>query len=551
MASTVETTYQRVIEGFSKTKYKLHHHQETGLRWLLEKELEGEKLGGLLCDDPGLGKTIQMAALINSDDSSAANNTTLIVVPTSVVRQWTEVMEYILGKEFVYVHTGGKRTKGPEIFANCAKTKVCITTYGILTSDSLQEVGDTEIIGHFAAFPWRRLILDEGHQIRNRRTKVHRACMAVNSKFRWILSGTPVQNSENDLASMLEFIRTSNPDMDYCVRTFILRRTKDILYDKGLLDRFQIVNHSCEFVSEYEQALYKAIQDQTMADYNQIDDSVGDTSMADIELIMRLRQAAIHPNMVLHSLHRNHPESGFNKLHMPADQTPTKIGRIVNELQRTSGLSLVFCHFRYEMDFLNKRLRESGIRGEIYNGSLSAVQRENVLKKFSGDKYRQVKIKGSMRRVKCPSKTPTVLIIQIKAGGVGLNLQQFNNVFIVSPDWNPANEIQAISRAHRIGQDKKVNVHKFTLICNPSHKESITGKECDEEDGDSAHEFTTIDERILKKQICKRTLMEDILIDKTFRFNESFTSYTDKVTTIRDELSEKEPADGPESRNGY
>ena len=196
-------------------------------------------------------------------------------------------------------------------------------------------------------------------------------------------------------------------------------------------------------------------------------------------------------------------------------------------------MSLVFTHFRHEMDYIKSKLRENNIFAECYNGGQLVSERKKILGKFKYSNFKKFKVSGKKCVPIPPSESrPTVLIIQIKAGGVGLNLQKFSNVFFVSPDWNPANEIQAIARAHRIGQDKKVNVHKFTLISNPEFvRESEEFSDSDEEE-DFPTTFTTIDERILRTQKNKRTIMEDILVDSSFKFNELFTSYTKNITEL-------------------
>ena len=248
-----------------------------------------------------------------------------------------------------------------------------------------------------------------------------------------------------------------------------------------------------------------------------------------LELIMRLRQASIHPNMALKSLHKKYPDAGYDRLSMRLDDVPTKITHIIRELTKVEGLSLIFANFKYEMKYIKNQLTKNNINSEIYNGELSIGERNKLLNKFN-KKSIKIKVNG---KYLCKNKT-TVLIVQIKAGGVGLNLQQFNNVFIVSPDWNPANEIQAIARAHRIGQDKKVKVHKFTLIRNPNYNDSILDNDSHLDNGDKTSGFSTIDERILKKQINKRNIMTRVLMDETFKFNESFQSYTNTVTSLKE-----------------
>ena len=142
---------------------------------------------------------------------------------------------------------------------------------------------------------------------------------------------------------------------------------------------------------------------------------------------------------------------------------------------------------------IKTELSKNGIESELYHGSMSSYERQAILAKFPKD-----------------SVSKKVLIIQIKAGGVGLNLQQFTSVFIISPDWNPSNEIQAIARAHRIGQSKKVEVFKFTTIINDRFLE-----ECDKE-----MNIKTIDQIIISKQMIKRNLMAEVLEDVTLEHNE-------------------------------
>ena len=154
--------------------------------------------------------------------------------------------------------------------------------------------------------------------------------------------------------------------------------------------------------------------------------------------------------------------------------------------------------------------RNENIDSHIYDGSLSINEREILLDKYV-QKTKLIVKDGKPTIVK--SVVPKVLIIQIKSGGVGLNLQQFNNVIILSPDWNPSNEIQAIARAHRIGQKKQVIVHKISLFAN---KEFFKNK---------ADYFDTIDEYILNKQKEKRNLMAELLKDPLLQYREMQMEY--------------------------
>ena len=161
------------------------------------------------------------------------------------------------------------------------------------------------------------------------------------------------------------------------------------------------------------------------------------------------------------------------------------------------------------MRLIKKELKIKGIFSKIYDGSLTQKQRNYVLDSFNNDPVQKYKLMSSCNKYVIKENKYRVLIIQIKAGGVGLNLQKFSDVFITSPDWNPSNEIQAICRAHRIGQNNRVKVHKYTLRYNPSYIVN-------------SRNMNTIDERILNKQVTKRNTMVSILEDETLLFNENF-----------------------------
>ena len=172
----------------------------------------------------------------------------------------------------------------------------------------------------------------------------------------------------------------------------------------------------------------------------------------------------------------------------------TKINKLIEKVKDTEGYSLVFCHFKAEMDLIQRELNKADIESEIYCSSLNSKERAAVLSKFPTE-----------------SITKKVLIIQIKAGGVGLNLQQFTSIFIVSHnDWNPSNEIQA-ARAHRIGQKKQVEVFKFTTVINEEFLE----------EEDKQYKISTADQMIIKKQQFKRLLTAEVLNDVSLEFNET------------------------------
>ena len=185
--------------------------------------------------------------------------------------------------------------------------------------------------------------------------------------------------------------------------------------------------------------------------------------------VLRLRQASIHPSIALSGLRK---KQRFHYLpHYKPSFRSTKIDAIMRLLVERSKTEncLVFCHFKEEMDLLSHFLNQEGIHHAQYNGKMTLSQRNKCLKQFS---YIKLIEKCIPKKFSISDRSlhhilsfipHRILLIQIKAGGVGLNLQQFTQVFITSPDWNPSNEIQAVARAHRIGQEFPVCVNRFRL----------------------------------------------------------------------------------------
>jgi SNF2 family DNA or RNA helicase len=186
----------------------------------------------------------------------------------------------------------------------------------------------------------------------------------------------------------------------------------------------------------------------------------------------------------------------------------TKITKLVELIGRRSGLMvqskravncLVFCHFKEEMEMIGRELTKKGITHLKYTGSMTDKQRRDCLNSFSH--YKMVYDKVLSKKLpeelcmEIQSYSSRVLLMQISAGGVGLNLQQFTDVFFTLADWNPSNEVQAIARAHRLGQSQEVTVHKLYLhVPDP--------------------DYGTIDDRILEVQEQKMKIVNKCMGNK-------------------------------------
>jgi SNF2 family DNA or RNA helicase len=287
---------------------------------------------------------------------------------------------------------------------------------------------------------------------------------------------------------------------------FLKRRQKSTVTSlKKLNDNIEIFSSSTGFDTEEERNIYIKIKNNITKEYIAMENTPHTNSekmMVILGLILRLRQVSIHPQIAINALNKISTRDNLSNRLMTFKGPSTKFNNILKIVTNKVALNqntIIFCHFREEMDSLSLFLKENYIDSRLYNGSMSIKEKEKVLKEFvSPITMKEFKliynrlINVSSYDADCAIERhiPKVLLIQIKSGGVGLNLQQFNNVIFTSPDWNPTNQYQAIARAHRIGQKMKVNV--YNILINDDN-------------------FSTIDDRIRHLQFKKQSIIKKIL----------------------------------------
>ena len=346
------------VEGL---KVKLLPHQVDGVAWMRDKENGVKKKngvlpkGGILADDMGLGKTIQSIALLLTNPRPSHSSTTsvtdkkalsanvgkstLVVAPLALIKQWeAEIKNRVLDshKLRVCVHHGPQRTKR---FDDLKKYDVVVTTYQVLVSEhgSSSEREDGPQAGCFGIH-WYRVILDEAHTIKNRNAKATQACYALRAEYRWCLTGTPMQNNLDELQSLIRFLRikpyndlsiwrdqitrpmsqgrggVAMKRLQFYLKAFMKRRTKDVLKQEGALNPggkpskdgisngFKITARRVESVladfSPEERSFYDRLEQRTDKSLEQMMGGEKMNYASALVLLLRLRQACNHPQLV-------------------------------------------------------------------------------------------------------------------------------------------------------------------------------------------------------------------------------------------------------------
>lgn len=397
-------------------------YQQEGVMWMLTMENNiGKPKGGFLCDEMGLGKTVQLIATILGNKKRK----TLIVVPKSIVTQWVDEITKFAPSLRCKAWDGPERDS-----TNINFVDVVVAPYSVIRSGS-----------RLHGIHWDRIILDEAHEIRNRNSKIFKNVNALRSDIRWVVTGTPVFNSMNDFVSLCEFVgipRVLVQGMSNKVKDiYILRRTKKDL-DMNDIPECHFENVELEMYRE-ERRLYEYVFEDAQETVREIFKTTTNISAKNMELLeclLRARQCCIWPQMYYDGVAKKNETEA--ELWVGGSRKMDTLLRMIEG--HPDEKALVFCQFTGEMNHIQKN-----IGGPVFriDGSVSKEDRLDQMRLFK----------------KAPSNA--VLIIQIKSGGTGLNLQEATRVYITAPSWNPATELQAVGRSHRSGQTKTVYVKKF------------------------------------------------------------------------------------------
>ncbi len=433
----------------------LRPYQRRGFAWMLGNSKLG--FGSIIADDMGLGKTLQVITLLQQmkNDGAFDERKAIVVVPTGLLQNWKrELAKFAPGLKVCIYHGSNRNVEG-------VNADIFVTTYGVLRSDQEQ----------LTDMNWQLVVIDEAQNIKNAGTSQSRAVRALNAHVKIAMSGTPVENRLMEFWSIMDFCNRGffgsaksfheefeRPIQErankHCAELFrkvtapfLLRRLKT---DKSIIADLpeKLEQNEWASLSPEQEKLYNDTFNSIMQKLGEFDlenaEDKFERSAAVLRLITALKQICNHPSQYLKDGKTDPALSGKMELFLD----------IVGSILDTDEKVLVFTQFT-EMGEILQKVLHSKLKTEalFYHGGMSIGARGKAIDEFEKDPDRRV------------------LILSLKAGGTGLNLTAASQVIHYDLWWNPAVEAQATDRAYRIGQNRRVIVHR--LITKDTFEEKI------------------------------------------------------------------------------
>lgn len=422
-------------------KGELRGYQQEGVNWM--RQLLDNSFNVVLADEMGLGKTVQLLALL-AGRKTKKDAPILIICPASLVENWKrECGKFVPGFRVAVLNCGGR----DEIWQHAMDYDLIVGSYSITRLDA-------EVL---KSLKFSYLILDEAQHIKNPNTANAQNCKAIRADHRLVLTGTPLENSSEDLWSIFDFLHPGllgsfnsfkkyygnlrdNPalqqDLAARVTPFIKRRTKAHVCQE--LPPKQEYTLMCEMEVE-QRRLYDEILRHGREQLKALPKNDNRANFEILTTLLRLRQVCCHPDLL--------PEAGKNVVSAKFEL----LKELINQHIDSGNKMLLFSQFTSLLSLIRDWLDAEGIRYEYLDGAT----------------------RNRQQRVDSFNNTPEIplFLLSLKAGGTGLNLTSADTVIIFDPWWNPAVELQAADRTHRIGQTKPVTSIK--LLVKDSIEEKI------------------------------------------------------------------------------
>ncbi|KAL8272431.1 hypothetical protein Esti_003721 [Eimeria stiedai] len=460
---------EEVVQPKSLVGGTLMPYQMAGLQWMVS--LHNNNLHGILADEMGLGKTIQTIALLAYLKECKNNEGPhLVIVPLSTLSNWADEFQRWAPSLKVMLFKGA-RLERRQLQRQLKQVdfNVCITTFDLAIREK----------NALASLRWKHLVVDEGHRMKNSKSKFHSCVSSFSASHRLLLTGTPLQNNLTELWSLLNFllpkifscvddfekwfcqpfeVRGMNVDpsgsgdpnspsgsllneeeqllvinrLHAVLRPFLLRRVKkDVL--KDMPDKKEYLVHIP--LTEWQRVVYRSLQDKGIGSAREFF-----SKRSFHNTLMQLRKIANHPYLFV-------DEYTLDETLVKASGKFECLDRMLPKLIHFKHKTLIFSQMTQVLDLMADYLDMRNIKHERLDGSVGLQERKERIDSFNQQ-----------------NEDAMVFMLSTRAGGLGLNLQAADTVILFDSDFNPHQDLQAMCRAHRVGQTKQVKVFRLVTL---------------------------------------------------------------------------------------
>ncbi|KAM7384818.1 hypothetical protein PAMA_011936 [Pampus argenteus] len=474
--------FERQPEYLDSTGGTLHPYQLEGLNWLRFSWAQGTDT--ILADEMGLGKTVQTAVFLYSlYKEGHSKGPFLVSAPLSTIINWEREFEMWAPDMYVVTYVGDKDSRavirenefsfednairgGKK--ASRMKKDSSIKFHVLLTSYELITI-DTAVLG---SIDWACLVVDEAHRLKNNQSKFFRILNNYPLQHKLLLTGTPLQNNLEELFHLLNFLtpeRFSNlegflEEFADIAKEDQIKKLHDMLGPHMLrrlkADVFKHMPSKTELIvrvelSPLQKKYYKFILTKN---FEALNTKGGGNQVSLLNVVMDLKKCCNHPYLF--------PTAAMEAPKMPNGMydgnSLTKaagklmlLQKMMRKLKDGGHRVLIFSQMTKMLDLLEDFLENEGYKYERIDGGITGGMRQEAIDRFNA-----------------PGAQQFAFLLSTRAGGLGINLATADTVIIYDSDWNPHNDIQAFSRAHRIGQNRKVMIYRF--VTKASVEERIT-----------------------------------------------------------------------------